>query len=129
MKKLFIIILILIVLLMAVISCQDNGVIVYKSGIFLKIKNEYYIFLDEQYEDYEDRLFKIQPAINKENIINLEKYQNGNTVRISFATIGTLELPVIDVLSIDLIDDNTEIPTSDEEIINELIEKYKQYMY
>lgn len=114
---------------MAVISCQDNGVIVYKSGIFLKIKNEYYIFLDEQYEDYEDRLFKIQPAINKENIINLEKYQNGNTVRISFATIGTLELPVIDVLSIDLIDDNTEIPTSDEEIINELIEKYKQYMY
>lgn len=129
MKKLFIIILILIVLLMAVISCQDNGVIVYKSGIFLKIKNEYYIFLDEQYEDYEDRLFKIQPAINKENIINLEKYHNGNTVRISFATIGTLELPVIDVLSIDLIDDNTEIPTSDEEIINELIEKYKQYMY
>ena len=98
------------------------------TGIFLKIKNGYYIFLSEEYKDYETRLYKISPAIDKENDIFFDEYTDGNIVEITYATIGELEPPVMDVLSIKMIDDITEISEADQKDIDSLIAKYKEYM-
>ena len=98
------------------------------TGIFLKIKNGYYIFLSEEYKDYETRLYKISPAIDKENDISFDEYTDGNIVEITYATIGELEPPVMDVLSIKMIDDITEISEADQKDIDSLIAKYKEYM-
>lgn len=119
-------------IVLSITSCEkneDDSKVFYEKGILLTFQNNYYILLDRKYDDYEDPFFKLQPAMDKEGLIDFEEYNNGNIVEISFATIGALELPVIDVLSIRLIDDSTKITEDNEKIINELIEKYKPYMF
>ena len=103
--------------------------VIYVTGIFLKIKSEYYIYLSDEYNDYETRLYKISPAMNKEDEISFDEYKDGNLVEISYATIGELELPVMDVLSIKMIDAKTEISEADQKDIDSLVEKYKEYIH
>ena len=103
--------------------------VIYVTGIFLKIKSEYYIYLSDEYNDYETRLYKISPAMNKEDEISFDEYKDGNLVEISYATIGELELPVMDVLSIKMIDAKTEISEADQKDIDSLVENYKEYIH